>query len=148
MRIVITLPGATRAHAERVAAGLAAVTGGAAYVVEDDDAAKLQVQRLQDTSRFVLANMLGCHVATVDQLEAALAVTLLERAALPERGPFDSAAELYMVLQAWPCWQGQRHQVVAKYRALRGKLAGTRYALLARGGYGFIEPRHDLGVVS
>lgn len=145
MRIVLNLPGASRADAERIAAGIAALTGVQPIVVGavDQTTAALRPRPgAVPAGRFVVANSLGCHVASLDEREAAMLLALLERAP----GTYPRVGELRLVLEGWPCWQGQRHLVVPTYRALRAKLAA--HQLVVRGGYGFVgQRRPDLHVI-
>lgn len=142
MRVVIDLPpGSKKIDAERLAAAIRSVVAlapGAQVSIELG--APSQAKRDEDSSRFVLSTMLGTHVATVDRMEGALVQTLLERAAYGGAATkcFNSAGDLWAVLEQYPCWQGQRHQVRAVYNRVRAKLEGSPYALLRnRGLYGF-----------
>jgi len=142
MKVVIHLPpGSKKVDAERMATAVRSVVAlapGAQVSIELGPAS--QAARDEDSSRFVLSTMLGTHVATVDRLEGSMAQTLLERAAYGavEAKCFRSIPDLWAVLEQWPCWKGERHQVRVVYVRLRAKLEGTHYALLrTRGMYGF-----------
>lgn len=143
MRLVVELAhGITREQADQLAAavGTLLAAAGAQVRVEDPPPIappsdpRLVLRKLEDTSRLMVANWLGQHVATVGPLEAALCMTLHEC-----HGVFRGSKVLYEALQVWPAWKGQRHQVRQVYGHLRRKLAKTRYPLLAgRGVYGFV----------
>jgi hypothetical protein len=143
MRIVLHLPCAQQQHAAWLACALQMITGFRATIEhEQRAAARALAERTRpkgpdDTSRFVVANMLGCHVQTVGDREASMIMSLAERG----REGFKSADELWVVLQAYPCWRGHRHLVVPTYRELRARFAQTRHRLRGRG-YGF-EPDAD-----
>lgn len=148
MKLIVHLPGMIRAQAEQVAAGVAAFVPGARIEIVNQDLSdpRLALKKLEETGRFVLANMLGTHVATVGPLEAAMCMTLMDC-----RAVFQSSKELLMALEQWPCWKGQRHQVRQVYANLRKKMTKTRYPLVnGRGVYGFAarleSPGKDLGV--
>lgn len=139
MKITVHLPnGTTRAQAEKFAQGIEHFVGGSKTQIEDSHNAlsepHLTLKQLEDTSRLIVANVLGVHVATVGPMEAALVMTLHEC-----QGVFASSKELFIVLEAcWPCWKGQRHQTRSVYAHVKKKLAHTRYPLVdGKGRYGF-----------
>lgn len=150
MRVVLHLPGATHEQAAWLAAALSMITQLRASIEPDEQPRERSSRSISsrpnvgDTSRFVVADMLGVAHGVVTDLEASMVMTLCERGA---RG-FDCAAEFFLVLRAYPCWVAQRHMVVATYRALRARFAPTRYKLRGRG-YGFeVAGNSGVGVVA
>lgn len=148
MRIVLHLPGNNQQHAAWLAAALQMITGFRASVdpgsaMHSLPGARARSGKVDDTSRFVVANMLGCHVETVGDLEASMVMTLAERG----RPGFPTVGELHLVLQAYPCWRGQKHLVVATYRDLRKRFAKTRHQLRGKG-YGFDEDSSTVTVTT
>lgn len=151
MRVVLHLPGASQEQAAWLGCALSMITQLRATIEPDEESRERTSRAISsrpnvgDTSRFVVADMLGVAHGVVTDLEAAMVMTLCERGA---RG-FDAVPDLYIVLRAYPCWSGQRHLVVATYRALRQRFATTRYRLKARG-YGFeaSDASGALGVVA
>lgn len=150
MRIVLHLPGGNHQHAAWLATALSMITQLRASIEPDEEPRERTARSISsrpnvgDTSRFVVADMLGVAHGVVTDLEAAMVMTLCERGV---RG-FESAAEFFLVLRAYPCWVAQRHMVVATYRALRQRFSTTRYTLRGRG-YGFESPGSSgVGVVA
>jgi len=144
MQLIVHMPGATPASAQRIAGEIAACYGVRVEVVSvtpKTATATLQA-RLQSTSCFVLADVLGIQVAHVNVMEASMALTLLEC-----DGLFSSLAALKKCLSVWPCWAGQGARARSAYASLRGKLAPRGYKLVSErtGGYGFLV-RPDLAV--
>lgn len=145
MRVVLHLQGATLEWAGWYAAALQVMTGFHATVLPDEERprsgssaslsrtrADTSSPKVDDSSRFVVATMLGTRVATVGDLEAAMMMVLVERGPLG----FPDVHELWVVLQQYPCWRGKRHMVVPTYKGMRSQLAPTQHRLRGKG-YGF-----------
>lgn len=139
MRVVLHLPGANAQQAAWLGAALSMITQLRASIEPDEPETRERTTwiasarpNVGDTSRFVVADMLGVAHGVVTDIEAAMVMTLCERG---PRG-FDGVEEFFLVLRAYPCWVGNRHLVVGTYRGLRERFSGTRHKLRGRG-YGF-----------